>query len=214
MRRGRELRNTGWIVTVAVLLLSGCASVAQSASPLAPTMTTQTEVAPTRTIAPTDAPDSFKLVVLNDTYESLELYRPTVDSWGILSRVSLDGSVFTITAADITNYDWTQQSMALSEAATQRLLAAFHEPSLPLAPSHQAFVVTLDGERLYGGVFLLPASAIATKFPVIYVDQEEHHFVFRLRPAQSSKLIDQSNWGAIRSTRIHDFFLRQGKLST
>ncbi|MBI4859244.1 MAG: hypothetical protein HY815_03085 [Candidatus Riflebacteria bacterium] len=105
---------------------------------------------------------------------------------------------------DIDAYDWDNQAIILTEAASGRVnLKA------------QSFIATLDGRRLYGGRGISRMSQMAVRYPVIYTDSVEGRTVLLVRPlhdlAGRPDLRDKA-WELIASPEVMAHFKKLGKL--
>lgn len=160
---------------------------------------------------------AFKLIILDDDWDHL-LYRTysLKDSWAVLQKVDLAHSPLTVSGADIATYAWSSQEMTLTEEASKKLAAVFAGPAFPDSVSHRCFVVTLDGRRLYGGIFLEPWSAMGIGFPVVYVVANGSQFALLVRPYHASlveyRSFSPSAKSEIEIPEIRAFFAQQGKL--
>jgi hypothetical protein len=137
-------------------------------------------------------------------------------SWATLSSVDLSAAAFVVSAQDVDSYNWSTQSIALNADASQKLLVAFPGPYVESMLTYHAFVVTLDGKRLYGGIFLEPFSQMGIEYPVIYVAETNGEVVFSVRPKQ----IGYNDYGSLAPTLksrielsdVRDYFAQLGKL--
>ena len=160
---------------------------------------------------------SFQLHILKEGWVQLKLGYKREQSWTVLEKMNLEDSEFVFTEKDIDVYDWTKQSVVLTSEASVRLRERFPKDKyLPIPLSQRGFVVTLEGEKFYGGIFLEPMSAMAISYPVIYPDTSQDKIVFSIRPVHSVLDQYQSMNPSLKATieiqRIHDFFLKLGKL--
>jgi hypothetical protein len=95
-------------------------------------------------------------------------------AWPVLKNLDWEqSSIWTITEQDIELYDWNQQTITLTVEATTDLRQAFDDDALSRWMIGQAFVVTCDGDWVYGGVFYLPEGAAGIDFPAIYLQYSE-----------------------------------------
>ena len=159
---------------------------------------------------------SYQLHILRYDLDDLGLGYEYEQVWPILLDVDLTESILTITEDDIEVYDWTEQAMTLTRKASARSQEAALEGDYFPNWAGQAFVVTLNGEPQYGGIFEAPTSAAAARFPVIYAESEQDIVVFHLRPAHMYPIQYQDLPPSLRSIieipEIHDLFLEEGKL--
>lgn len=163
-------------------------------------------------------PGSFSVHILTETWDSLRLGYKTEKSWPILMKIYKHTTVVEVTSLDIAKYDWVKQQITLTADATAVLKKRFKagvKGSFPdLGTLHRAFVVTVDGEPAYGGVFLDRISPMAIKYPVIYINEDKNGLItMDVRPMHSYKLrASEPTWKVIQQERIHDFFVNAGKL--
>ena len=129
-----------------------------------------------------------------------------------LNEIDLADSTFVINDSDIESYDWSDQTITLTETISSQLETTIGgDPSYHLDQS--AFVVTLDGKRLYGGLFLKIGSARGTDYPVIYVESfEREKVIFQVQPCHPSWRICESRLKEIEVIDIYNLFNKQGKL--
>jgi hypothetical protein len=188
-------KSTNERITVCLLLLLGlCASCVISERP------------------------SFRLHILESRWYDLELGHEREQAWDILQEVNLKDSAVVITENDVERYDWEEQVITLTVTASDRLNEVFTDSEYASANlDERAFIVTFDGEWLYGGIFLGEGSAMPIKYPVIYVRTRGGAVTFRVRPSHSAPApyedLDASYKSVIEIPELHDFFLGQGKLT-
>lgn len=99
-----------------------------------------------------------------------------------LAQADLRQAVLVLHESDIEGYDWGHQEVRLALAAVARLERSRADRLLRSAVG-RAFVVTLAGRRLYGGLFYPQGGAAAIRFPVIHA-LGEPLAILRIRPAQ------------------------------
>ena len=125
------------------------------------------------------------------------------DALQLLSRRRARGARLVLSADDLEEWNWTTQAVTLSLAATARLLAALpadeelsegvrHLKSMyeqlgwgnPIALRLQmrSFLVSLDGEALYGGVFLDAVSERLVAMPVLRANLVDGRAVLHVLP--------------------------------
>ncbi len=83
----------------------------------------------------------------------------------MLQEANLDNNAFVITEQDIISYDWDHQILKLD----QKLRLRYEASAADFLRDFSPFVVTFDGERLFGGMIIQPFSPLALKYPVLYV---------------------------------------------
>ena len=135
-------------------------------------------------------------------------------SWAFLSQVDLSDPVVSITSADIEIYNWTQQTITLTEAGTKRFYEAYNAPGPIPMWEDSCFVVTFNGVRVYGGLHLLGGSAMGIKFPVFYFSIVNRRYVFEMRPTHVGGRDPYPSWPAelrsrIEIPEIRDYFIAQ-----
>jgi hypothetical protein len=160
---------------------------------------------------------SFRLHILESRWYDLELGHEREQAWDILQEVDLKDSVVVITENDIERYDWEEQVITLTVTASDRLNKVFTDSEYPSTNlRNRVFIVTFDGNWLYGGAFIGEGSEMPVEYPVIYVRTSGGAVTFRVRPSHSTPApyaeLDQSYKSIIEIPELHDFFLEQGKL--
>jgi hypothetical protein len=143
----------------------------------------------------------FRLTVLMQDWHGLERAQTWEEAWPRLKRAS-GTPFFTIDEHDVAAYGWQAQRIILRPEVNQRVLEAARKlPEIPervrklkalwatedlmAAVAYRGFVVSLDGEPLYGGVFLRKESQLSMGYPVIHSAMDEHRrIVLRLSPIQ------------------------------
>jgi len=128
-----------------------------------------------------DTPSGLQLHVLNLDWSDLGFRYTTQDVWPVLTSADLAQRRLLLEEPDIRTYDWDHQEVWLSDPAIRRLVQCAADKLLRNAVG-QAFVVTLDDDRLYGGLFYDQGGAAAIRFPVIHA-LGEPTIVLRIRPA-------------------------------
>ena len=87
---------------------------------------------------------------------------------------------FTIADDHIQYYDKNSNKIILTEDATKQLEYRFKSPLLFM---NNFFLLSLDNELIYTGVFYDPHGAAAIRFPVIYPDFEEKQYTLKISTA-------------------------------
>jgi hypothetical protein len=154
----------------------------------------------------------FQLHVLALTWLDLKPRYRMQDVWTQLAQVDLGEAPFVFTDADLRAYDWDHQEIWLNEGAMTRI-ARTQADRLLLDPIGRAFVVTLDRERLYGGVFYYEGGAAGIQFPVIHALGQPIEFL-RIRPALGSGWTPQephlaTQCQAIANPRLADWLAQE-----
>ncbi len=162
----------------------------------------------------------FELHILEGDWLSLKLGHELQQAWATLQQTYASATAFTLTEDDIEHYNWSEQVITLTPASSTALVSKFAETEEELqypeaTLDQRAFVVVVNGNPVYGGVFLHPMSSMAIKYPVIYVTTGEGKIVFKLRPIHSvlgkySGL--EPLWNGIKDPKIEDVFTKAGKL--
>jgi hypothetical protein len=98
-----------------------------------------------------------------------------------LAGTDLSQAVLVFDEADFRGYDGERQEIWLTQTTVLGLVRTRTDKLLRAAVG-RAFVVTLAGRRLYGGLFYPQGGAAAIRFPVIHVLGEPLTFL-RIRPA-------------------------------
>ena len=166
------------------------------------------------------AAQSFNLHILNETWTSLGLSNSLETAWPILKNVYRHTTVAEVSDRDIAGYDWEKQQIILTASASQALKIKFEIGVndglfVYFGIPHRAFVVSVDGDAKYGGVFLERGSAMGVRYPVIYLDEDKNGLItMEVRPVHSINELDSSDpvWKIVRQDCIYDIFTRIGKL--
>ncbi len=156
---------------------------------------------PSSTHAQADTMPPFQLIILNEDWHDLQLRYEYNTAYPNLNAADKSNPLFTIGLAEIESYDWTWQAITLTPDATTRLidvlpisdkdgvrsLIALKESlgwgnPLENALYIHPFVVMVNDEMLYGGIFLDPMSQMAIDFPVIRISVVNGQAVLYLLP--------------------------------
>ena len=153
---------------------------------------------------------SFSLYILKTGFDELHLGYHPEKSWEILKKIDLGNSALVLTESDVESYHGTTRTLVLTAKGTGRFAGALSGQRL----DHRAFVVALDGQRRYGGLFLSRHSAMAINYPVIYLEQPlGENLRLQIRPAHGiNASLDPSRLKGIHSEELSLLFERQGKL--
>lgn len=138
----------------------------------------------------------FRLTVLMQDWHDLGRAYTWEEAWPRLTKAS-GTPLFTIDERDVASYDWETQRIVLRSEVNRRVLQAARKlPDIKLkalgsthdlwkAVAYRGFVVSLDGEPLYGGIFLSKESQMALRYPVIHSAMDQHQrIVLRFSPVQ------------------------------
>jgi hypothetical protein len=164
---------------------------------------------------------SFTIHILDENWDSLRLGYTLEKSWPLLQSAYKQMTLLKVTEEDILKYDWVKQQIILTAETTETLKNTFrinaNEPSSDgLIISLRAFVVTIDGQPAYGGIFLPRGSQMAIRYPVIYIGKDSNGLItMDIRPAHSIFDMESSDpaWNMVRKNCIRDVFARIGKLA-
>jgi hypothetical protein len=167
----------------------------------------------------TSAP--FAIQILDENWDSLRLGYTSEGSWPILQRIYKDKAIAEVTSLDIARYDWRKQQIILNLDAGQVLRKKFNigvnkRLSENFGILHRAFVVTVDGQPTYGGIFIEHGSQMAIDYPVIYISQDKNGVItMDIRPVHSIFHLEPTDpkWRILRQDRIYDIFAGAGKLT-
>ena len=145
----------------------------------------------------------FRLTVLRQDWMDLGRPQAWEEAWPRLKKAS-GSPFFTLDERDVAAYDWQAQrivlrpevSLRVLEAAQKlpevsdrirRLKALWLTDDLWEAVEKRGFVVSLDGEPIYGGIFLRKDSELSMDYPVIHTAMDEdRRIVLRFSPSQFS----------------------------
>jgi hypothetical protein len=149
------------------------------------------------------AADTFELIIFEQNWGGLSLGYDYEQAWPKLVALNRDDALFTVGVAEIDVYDWSHQSITLTAEASAGLADALGradvlnegatalkelEASLGWGnPIEQAlytrgFVVTLNDEPVYGGIFLNAISQMGIDYPVIRVEVAQGKAILHLLP--------------------------------
>lgn len=152
-------------------------------------------------------------------------------AWPILQSAYPSQISYTITEYDIERYDWSTQVITLNARASEAVFQQFHvtiddcsiENSDKECLLKRAFIVTYNGEPLYGGIFI-PDYPMPTRYqyPIIYTSLSgKGQLNLIIRPyksvskrymAEDYKLYSAEEWSLIKDKRIEDLFSQLGTL--
>jgi len=119
---------------------------------------------------------------------------------------------------DISKYDWSSQEITLTKSASERIISTYSKDMF--AYEEKIFIVTLKGERLYGGAILSYGSARGIKYPVIYLNieiEKADEVILLIRPYHSFLKtymdIPSDAKGVIEFEEIKSYFSQIQKLA-
>lgn len=151
------------------------------------------------TPSPTVLP-KYELIILKKGMVGCYKYE---DFLSRINKTTEKDERFILEPPSIEAYDWNTQTITLTEEGTKNLIASLPEDrelsELALALKKlekslgygnpveqalyaQAFLVKIDGELLYGGMFLNAVSQMAISYPVIRVEIVKSRVVFHILP--------------------------------
>jgi hypothetical protein len=165
-----------------------------------------------------DEESSFRLHILRDSWDQLGLGGlDRKQAWSILKEKYQDNTALVITEEDIEAYNWSEQSILLTRETSDRLIEAFPDSQSWWGVEGKGFVVTQNGDWLYGGAFIPSGAAMMHLYPVIYIDEQGDQIVFYVRPFHTLGWEDYQDIApslrrVIEAKKVRDFFLEQGKL--
>jgi hypothetical protein len=125
---------------------------------------------------------------------------------------SIENNTLLISDSDILSYNWTSQEMALTTEASDRLMK-MGENLYNYSPS---FVIKIDGEEIYRGIFrspimsaIPPPPQISILFPsVIFPSQSENYRAIRMFFPSFQPPSDQP----VKNAKILQYFEKTNKL--
>jgi len=128
-------------------------------------------------------PPSFYLVIMNEDWEYLKNQYEYNEVWPIIKGLDSKNNVAEISEKDIKEYNWSTQEITLTTSASERLNTKISEESwFQIRVLKAVFIVIVDGQPMYGGVFIEKESQAGINFPVIYADTENNQIIFQIRP--------------------------------
>jgi hypothetical protein len=152
-----------------------------------------------------ESSNRFQLVILKKDWSDLKLGYTFPEAFTLLKSAQTAGPLLVIGQEDIESYNWSRQSITLSVQATVKLMASLppeddwkpnnrfmakvkreHGWGNPIewALHQKGFLVFINEEPLFGGVFLEPMSQMAIQYPVIRPGLIGNKAVFYLLPVQ------------------------------
>jgi hypothetical protein len=146
-----------------------------------------------------------EILILKEDWFDLKLGYTYAQALPILKSAMTAGSLFIVGMSDIESYHWTQQSITLTEEATDKLIPALPRERdlkkhvqymtkvkkehgwgnlIESALHLKGFLVTCNDELIYAGIFLEPMSEVASRYPVIRPGMSERKAVLNILPVQ------------------------------
>lgn len=140
----------------------------------------------------------FSIRILTKNWFDLGLGYKYESAWPRLQQAR-GAALATVGERDVESYDWARQTLTLTPTASERLRAelAAAMPSRPADPSRagdalpgelylKGFVVEVDDQPIYGGIFLQAISQMAIDYPVIRAEQDAvTRVVLHIAPLQA-----------------------------
>jgi hypothetical protein len=154
---------------------------------------------------PPDLSENFTLVVLKQDWYDLKLGYTYQQALPLLEKAEKGGILFVAETKDIASYQWFRQAITLTTEATQRLLKVLparedlrpyirgmanwkdkegYGNPLEMPLYAKGFLVKVNDQVIYGGIFLDPLSQMAIHYPVIRVGLEKDRGTFSILPVQ------------------------------
>ncbi len=144
----------------------------------------------------------FQLLILRENWFDLGLGYDPEPALERLSTADYSNPLFTLTLDDIDGYVWDWQTITLTPDATRKLVQTVDEVEHPEGARSlldlearmgwgdllsrglyiQPFVVLVDGQFAYGGIFLDAISQMAINFPVIRISVSDEQAVMNILP--------------------------------
>jgi len=152
---------------------------------------------------------TFELRILDATFDTLTLgYEPKL-AWEKLQHAWSTQTALVVSVDDIASYDWERQTLTLALSCTNAIVDRFWSPVRPKDPEGflgmRAFVVTLDREAIYGGIFLRRISAMGIDYPVVYPRWSGDQLELSIRPVHMigrETTEFEPTWSGVKDPRI------------
>ena len=137
--------------------------------------------------------------------------------WPIIKELDSKNNVAEISGTDIEEYNWSTQEITLTTSASERLNSKISKETwFQIRVLKTVFIVIVDGQPMYGGVFIENESQAGIDFPVIYADTENDQIVFQIRPLHmcctSYQDLELSKKQTIEYPEIYNVFNDLGKI--
>ncbi len=154
-------------------------------------------------LPPDDA--AWQLVIFKQGWNELQLGYAAAPAQTALFALDTQDPLFVVSLPEISAYDWEQQTVTLTSEASTALAQAladdggaradvtvltdFYEnlgwgSAVSRALYTRAFVVLVEGEPVYGGIFLDAISQMAINYPVARASNTGDQLVLALLPIQ------------------------------
>jgi len=160
---------------------------------------------------------SFHLYIMKETWDDLKNKYEYDEVWPVIKGMDPNESLAEISEKDIKEYNWSTQEITLTGGASERLNSSISEEAwFQMRVLKAVFLVTVDGQPMYGGVFIEKESQAGIDFPVIYPDIRHDQIVFRIPPRNNCCTAYQDLENLKRKTielpEIYNLFNELGKL--
>jgi hypothetical protein len=122
--------------------------------------------------------------ILKNKWSELQLGYEYDQAWPIM-RDRWRDSALTLKIADMEQFNWADQTLTLTPAASVQLLKpefGYRDNFVDNLLYQRVFVATLNGQPLYGGVFVPSISAMGLQMPVIYSESFGNRVHWRINP--------------------------------
>jgi hypothetical protein len=205
-----------YLIAAMVLALGSALVVACGGPSPSPTPPDHSHDATTPAVTQGGTGVGFRLYVLKQHTDDLDLGLTVESSWSILSSLDLSSPLVVFRSEDIATFEWGSQSLLLSEAASGQLRSLTPLVAPDVALNDHVFLVTLDDARLYGGIVEYPEEARLVDYPVIHVVPAVPQVWLDIRPHSGPNV-----YGAdppqmrsrIEKAELRSYFESLGKLS-
>ncbi len=160
---------------------------------------------------------SFYLYIMNEDWEYLKNKYEYHEVWPIIKELDSKNNIAEISEKDIKEYNWSTQEITLTTSASERLNSKISEESwFQIRVLKAVFIVIVDGQPMYGGVFIEKESQAGINFPVIYADTTNNQIVFQIRPVplccSTYQDLELSKKKTIEYPEIYTVFNELGKI--
>lgn len=152
---------------------------------------------------PAPAEDVWQLIIFRQGWNELQLGYAAAPAQTTLFALDTQAALFVVSLSEIAAYDWERQTLVLTSTASTALaqtladdggaradvevLTDFYESlgwgsAVSRSLYTRAFIVMVEGEPVYGGIFLDAVSQMAINYPVARVSNEGDQLVLALLP--------------------------------
>jgi hypothetical protein len=137
--------------------------------------------------------DSYQLIILNDSWDDLQLGYEAKQAFPILINVNTSNCLYVIKQQEVEQYDWDTQVITLTEEATTELIKALSNATygkedtlINMYKKHgysnalesglyiKTFIVKVNDHPLYGGIVLNATSQMPIDYPVLRISMVEN----------------------------------------